>query len=224
MQPRFRGQPRRALTLSGLRLWNLIKGQRGVNDVLVLGISGSPRPNGNTAYAVRRALEVIRGEGLETEYISLSGKGIAFCTGCWGCRATHSCVIDDDMAPIYEALRRCQGLLLGSPVYMGMVSGQLKAMMDRTILFRLGGVFELSGKVGAGIACGAFRNGGQELTLQSIHTYLLQQDMYPIADGSPFSHSGAAISGNAEQDELGLRTVDNLARRLAAAVKRWQGR
>jgi multimeric flavodoxin WrbA len=97
-------------------------------------------------------------------------------------------------------------------------------MMDRTVLLRVGGVFELSGKVGAGIACGGFRNGGQELVLQNIHTYLLQLDVLVIADGPPFSHSGAAIAGVIEQDELGLRTVDNLARRLATAVKRCRGR
>jgi multimeric flavodoxin WrbA len=191
--------------------------------MLVLGISGSPRPNGNTANAVRRALEVIKGEGLQTQFISLAGKSIAYCTGCWACRATHACVIDDDMTAICEAIRACDGLIIGSPVYMGMVSGQLKVMMDRSVLFRVGGAFELSGKVGAGIACGGFRNGGQELALQNIHTFLLQLDMLAIADGPPFSHSGAAIAGVAEQDELGLRTVDSLARRLAAAVKRCRG-
>ena len=188
--------------------------------MLILGISGSPRQNGNTAHAVRHALEVIRDEGLQTEFISLAGLNIGYCTGCWACRATHTCVIRDDMTPIYDAMRRCSGLLLGSPVYMGLVTAQLKAMMDRTVLFRVGGVFELSGKVGAGIACGGFRNGGQELVLQSIHTYLLQQDMAAVSDGPPFSHSGAAIGGVAEQDELGMRTVENVARRLATAVKR----
>lgn len=188
--------------------------------MLVLGIAGSPRLNGNTAHAVQRALEVVAGEGVETELITLADKNIGFCTGCYACRATHTCVIDDDMPAIYEALRRCDGLILGSPVYMGLVSAQLKAFMDRTILFRLGGPFELSGKVGAGIACGAFRNGGQERVLQDIHTFLLQQDMYVVSDGQPFSHFGAAICGLAEQDELGMRTVEHMARRVAAAVKR----
>jgi multimeric flavodoxin WrbA len=188
--------------------------------VRVLGISGSPRLDGNTAQAVQRALAIVKGEGIETEFISLAGKEIAYCTGCWACRATHACVTDDDMTLIYEALRRCDGLILGSPVYMGLVSGLLKVMMDRTVLFRVGGVFELSGKVGGGIACGGFRNGGQEAVLQQIHTFLMQQDMYVVADGSPFSHFGAAISGLTEQDELGLRTVDNLAKRVATAVKK----
>lgn len=95
----------------------------------------------------------------------------------------------------------------------------MKVMMDRTVLFRTGGRFMLSGKVGAGIACGGFRNGGQELTLQAMHTYFLQQDMYAIADGPRYSHSGAAIAGKAETDEVGLVTVENVARRLARAVK-----
>lgn len=192
--------------------------------MLVLGISGSPRLNGNTTFAVRRALEVIGREGLDTEFISLAGTNIGYCTGCWGCRATHTCVIEDDMVPIYEAVRRCDGLILGTPVYMGLVSGQLKVLMDRTVLFRVGGAFELSGKVGAGIACGGFRNGGQELALQNIHTFLLQQDMLAVADGPPFSHCGAAIAGVAEQDELGLRTVDSVALRLAEAARRCRGR
>jgi len=124
------------------------------------------------------------------------------------------------MVPIYEAMRRCDGMILASPVYMGLVNGQMKVMMDRTVVFRTGGRFELSGRVGAGIACGGFRNGGQELTLQSMHTYFLQQDMYAIADGPRFSHSGAAIVGRAAEDRVGLQTVENLALRVAQAVKR----
>ena len=71
------------------------------------------------------------------------------------------------------------------------VSQSMKAIVDRTVLLRTGGGFELTGKVGAGIACGGFRNGGQELTLQSMHTFFLQQDMFAIADGPRYSHSGA---------------------------------
>ena len=183
----------------------------------VLGICGSPHPDGNTAYSLRRALDLIRGLGIATEYVSLANRDITPCDGCFACRR-GACVHDDGMASIYEALRRCDGLILASPVYMGLVTGQMKVFMDRTVVFRTGGRFELSGKVGAGIACGGFRNGGQELTLQAMHIYFLQQDMYAIADGPRFSHSGAAIAGNAGDDVIGLTTVDNLARRVARAV------
>ena len=185
----------------------------------VLGISSSPHLDGNSAYALRSALNVIEQRGIETAYISLADKEITPCDGCFTCRRGE-CVHKDDMVPIYEAMRRCDGLVLSSPVYMGLVNGQMKVMMDRTVVFRTGGRFELSGRVGAGIACGGFRNGGQELTLQSMHTYFLQQDMYAIADGPRFSHSGAAIVGRASEDRVGLQTVENLALRVAQAVKR----
>jgi multimeric flavodoxin WrbA len=186
--------------------------------VNVLGINGSPHLNGNTAYALHYALQVIEKQGIETTYITLADKQIAPCDGCFACRAGE-CVYDDDMTPIYEALLHCDSLILASPVYMGLITGQLKVMMDRTVRCRTGGRFELSGKVGAGIACGGFRNGGQELTLQSIHTYLLQQDIYAIADGPGYSHSGAAIVGRASEDQIGLKTVENMALRIAQAVK-----
>jgi multimeric flavodoxin WrbA len=185
----------------------------------VLGICGSPHAQGNSAYALRRALDIIEGEGIEVAYVSLADKYILPCDGCFACRAGE-CVHEDDMAPIYEALRRCDGLILASPVYMGLVTGQMKVMMDRTVVFRAGSRFELSGKAGAGIACGGFRNGGQELTLQCMHTFFLQQDMYTIADGPPFSHSGATLVGRVAEDELGLQTAEDLALRMAHAVRR----
>ena len=101
---------------------------------------------------------------------------------------------------------------------MGMVTGQMKTMMDRTVMLRVGGEFELSEKVGAGIACGVFRNGGQELTLQCMHTFFLQQDMFAIADGPRFSHSGATIVGDAREDKLGLNTVENLADKITCVL------
>jgi len=73
---------------------------------------------------------------------------------------------------------------------------------------------ELSGKTGCGIACGGFRNGGQETTLQNIHTFLLQQNIKAISDGFPYSHAGAAIVGNAAEDTLGLETIENMTKNL----------
>ena len=185
----------------------------------VLGVCGSPHKRGNTAFALRKALEIIGSEGIATSYISLAEVRISPCDGCFACRK-GTCVLEDDMTDIYAAIRHCDGLILASPVYMGLVSGQMKVMMDRTVLFRAAGQFELSGKVGAGIACGGFRNGGQELTLQCMHTFFLQQDMYAIADGPPLSHSGATVAGRAVEDELGIRTVENIAKRVVQALGR----
>lgn len=186
----------------------------------VLGIAGSPNQKGNTAYAVQYALDILAKAGITTRFISLADKTIHPCTGCWHCTTHRDCIFEDDMAEIADALRWCDGLIIGSPVYFGMVSGQTKVMMDRCVMLRAfrDAPFELAGKVGGGIACGGFRNGGQEITLQNIQTFLLQHNMHAISDGPGYSHSGAAIVGKAQKDELGLQTVHNLAVNLIAQL------
>ena len=63
----------------------------------ILGISGSPNESGNTAYAVRYALEILEKQGMDTSYISLATKEIHPCIGCWKCTKTRKCHFDDDM-------------------------------------------------------------------------------------------------------------------------------
>ncbi|MCD4751616.1 MAG: flavodoxin family protein [Anaerolineaceae bacterium] len=182
----------------------------------ILAINGSPRTNGNTAYALTYALSRFQELGVETKLIQLAGLEIKPCRGCFQCIG-HDCVHEDDMKPVEEAMRWCDGLVLGSPVYMGMVTGQLKMMMDRSVVLRLND-WQMSGKVGGGIACGHFRNGGQELTLQNMQTFFLQQDMVAVADGPEFSHSGATIVGEASEDSLGLQTIDNLVTKIVKTI------
>lgn len=186
----------------------------------ILGISGSPNENGNTAYAVNYALDILQKDGFNIQYMSLAGKDIHPCIACWKCTKTGKCIFDDDMDEIIKSLEWCEGLILGSPVYFGLITGQMKVMMDRCVPVRTAGKFALAGKVGAGIVCGGFRNGGQELTLQCIHTFLLQQNMLAISDGPPYSHSGAAIAGRAQDDEIGMKTVLNLAKNMGYMLKK----
>ena len=81
----------------------------------ILGINGSPHEDGNTAYALRYALRQLAAACAETTYIGLAGKTINYCDGCFACNS-GACVYDDDMAPILDAMRRCDCLLLASPV------------------------------------------------------------------------------------------------------------
>ena len=184
----------------------------------VTAINGSPHGDGNTSFSLGHALTRLERAGVETERIDLRDHDIRFCKGCFSCKS-GKCAQDDDMQKILASLLACDCLLLASPVYMGFVTGMMKTFMDRTVILRVRSGFELSGKVGAGIACGGFRNGGQELTLQTMHTFFLQQDMYAVADGPPFSHSGAGIVGKAAEDEVGLRTIDNLVDRIVKGMR-----
>ena len=188
----------------------------------VLGISGSPRAKGDTVYAVRYALDVIEQQGLNTNFVSLAGKDIKPCTGCWRCEKDYACWQDDDMEEILRAMRWCHGLVIGSPVYFGLITGQLKTMMDRCIVMRpnYGDDLPMSGKIGGAIACAASRNGGQEIAIQNIQTFLLQMNMRVISDGPSYSHSGGTLVGKASEDSWGLETVRNLAMNMVTMLKR----
>jgi multimeric flavodoxin WrbA len=187
----------------------------------ILGISGSRRSEGNTAFAVRRALSVVREEGAEAVYVSLAGRRIEPCLGCWSCADSGLCVHNDDMNGILEEMRRADGVIIGSPVYFGLVSSQLKTAMERCVALRPSyeKPYAMSGKVGAGIACAGFRHGGQEITLQNIAVFFMQLHMMAVSDGPGFSHSGAAIAGEAKDDALGLRMTENLARNMVLTLR-----
>jgi len=182
----------------------------------ILGISGSPNKNGNTAYAVQYALDTLKQRGFDIKYISLSQKTIHPCIGCFKCAKDLKCWQKDDMEEIINALYWCDGILLGSPVYFGMVCGQMKTMMDRCVAIRAtyGDNFPLTGKIGGGIACANSRNGGQETTLQNLQTFLLQLNIQVASDGPSYCHSGGTIVREAAKDTWGLETVNNLANNI----------
>ena len=51
----------------------------------VLMINGSPRPNGNTATALREMEKIFQQEGVETEIIHVGNKDIRSCIACGKC-------------------------------------------------------------------------------------------------------------------------------------------
>jgi multimeric flavodoxin WrbA len=92
----------------------------------VVGINGSPRTDGNTAFAVRKALE---GTGAEFSYFDLND--VAPCNSCFACKKTQKCVVEDGMQPIYRALEESQLLVVGSPIYLDYVSAQTWIFVNR---------------------------------------------------------------------------------------------
>jgi len=139
----------------------------------VLGIVGSPRKGGNTEILVEEALTVTREAGAQNEIILLADKKIAGCDGCNSCIKTGVCKIQDDMQSIYQQLEAADGIIFGSPVYFGSVTSQLKALIDRTYLYRPG--MRLKGKVAAPIVALRRVGGGQTRTL--LYGYFMAQGM-----------------------------------------------
>jgi multimeric flavodoxin WrbA len=102
----------------------------------VLLLSGSRNREGQTARAAKALLAGSESGGAETSLIFLPEQEIACCRQCdadgWGeCRAEGTCVIEDDLPGILDAMRGADLLAFATPVYYGSLSESLRACLDR---------------------------------------------------------------------------------------------
>ena len=106
--------------------------------IKVLGILGSPCPDGNTAVLLDAVLEGARDAGAQVERIDLQQLRIDPCDGCRKCDRTGNCArVNDDMRVLYKMIRVVDAIVLASPIYFMGVSAQLKALIDRCQCFWL---------------------------------------------------------------------------------------
>jgi len=123
----------------------------------ILGLSFSPRKNGNTMILLDEALKGAKQEGAEVELYSVADKTIKPCDGCRACAKTGICHIKDDMQGLYDKLLESDGIIFGTPVYFYTMTAQAKTVIDRTIAFstperslanKVGGVIVVAGSQG----------------------------------------------------------------------------
>lgn len=195
----------------------------------IIGVCCSPRSRKSTYEAMSACLAAAgETEGVATRLIELAGKTVGPCLDCGVCKEGLNCSIDDDFGEIVEAFRdpSFAGLIVGTPVYFGMMTAQCKAFLDRSVMFRRNG-WMLRDKVGGVLAVGRVRNGGQELAIQAVRTAMLCHDMVCVSDGRPTAHFGAALWSGAEgglaADREGLETARNLGRRVAEMTRHVHG-
>lgn len=99
--------------------------------MLVLGIAGSPRRNGNSELLLDEALTGAQQQGATVEKVVLSTLKYSPCISCGACEKTGNCVQDDDMQPLYEKIGAADALIFASPIYFYSVSAWAKAAIDR---------------------------------------------------------------------------------------------
>jgi multimeric flavodoxin WrbA len=151
----------------------------GGNAMKILGITCSPRKNGNTEILMRQALEAAGMEGCETDMFRMSEKEVAPCDACQTCFETGSCIIQDDMQELYGMLESADGIIFGTPVYFGSVSAQGKAVMDR--MFALLQQRALRGKVAGALV--VTRRVGAIQTRSLLYSFCIAQGMI-VAGGA----------------------------------------
>jgi multimeric flavodoxin WrbA len=185
----------------------------------VVAFNGSARKDGNTAILLKRVLAALESEGIETELIQLAGQPIRGCTACRICLETKNqkCAINDDNVNAYiQKIADADGVLLGSPVYFGMMSAEMKALIDRVGYVARGNGDMLKRKVGAAVV--AVRRAGGMTTFDAINHFFLISQM--IVPGSSYWNIGVGNKkGEVVNDEEGMRTMDDLGRNIAWLMK-----
>ena len=94
-------------------------------------ISTSPRRNSNSEALANAFAKGSAESGNDVESISLRGKDMRFCLGCFTCQKTGKCVIRDDMNEIVLKMEQADVLVFATPIYYYEMSGQMKTLLDR---------------------------------------------------------------------------------------------
>ncbi|MGI5921648.1 MAG: flavodoxin family protein [Syntrophomonadaceae bacterium] len=190
-----------------------------MTKALIVAINGSPNRDGNTSFMLREALSECEKMEAETRLIqcrdALKDQRNPFCQAC-SSPCSGKCLEGKEIKKYYELISQADGLLVGSPVYFGTLTGQLKAFWDKTRLIR--GEKRLLNVVGGALAVGGSRFGGQETTLRAIHDIFLVHGMIIVGDGyqeDDCGHIGAAAQRPAQEDMNGIKRAHILGKRVA---------
>ena len=179
----------------------------------VLLINGSPKVNGNTAFALAQMQEVFAEQGIETELIQVGNQNIRGCIGCGSCYKAGKCVFDDLVNEVAQKFEEADGMVVGSPVYFASANATLIAFLDRLFYSTR---IDKRMKVGACVTVA--RRGGCSSTFDELNKYFTISGM-PVASSHYWNSIHGAKPGEAAQDPEGIATVRNLARNMAFLIK-----
>lgn len=198
--------------------------------VKILGVCGSPR-KGATEYALNVALEAAAETGdVEVHLLTLRGRSIHHCVQCDKCLAENKdrcLVFHDDMDELYDMFYEADGYLMASPVYQMNYTATLAAYLNRfrsAYLKLIENPAVFSHKVGAAIAVGGMRNGGQEMTINAIHNFYNSFGI-TVVNGGMGCYAGPSIwsqnrkAEGVKDDEIGIGHLKLIGRNIAEKAK-----
>ena len=174
----------------------------------VLMINGSPKPNGNTAIALREMEHIFVQEGIQVETVHVGNRDIRGCIGCNKCMEAGKCVFDDlvnETAPKFEA---CDGLVVGTPVYYASANATLVAFLTRLFYSTH---FDKTMKVGAAVV--AARRGGLSATFDELNKYFTISSM-PVVSSQYWNAVHGNTPDEVKQDLEGMQIMRTLARNM----------
>ncbi len=186
----------------------------------VVAFNGSPRGDSNTAILIRHVLAELQEEGIETEMVSLAGRPLRGCLGCYKCYINQDrrCVqARDALNSHVEKMIGADAIILGSPVFVASVPAEMKALIDRAVMVNKANGGLLRRKVGAAVV--AVRRGGMVTAFDTLNHFFLLSEM--IVPGSSYwSFAFGLEKGDVDRDREGMQTMQVLGRNMAWLLKK----
>jgi multimeric flavodoxin WrbA len=181
----------------------------------VLAVNGSARREGNTSLLIEAVFAPLRDAGVECELVELAGRDVRGCTACGKCtsKADGKCYgRRDDGNEIIERLAAADGIILGSPVYFGDVTAEIKALMDRAGYVGRAKRDMFMRKPGAAVV--AVRRAGGMHAFDTLNHFFSIAEMVTV--GSSYWNIGIGRErGDVESDAEGMRTMHRLGENMA---------
>ena len=103
----------------------------------IIIIDGGPRKNFNTVSMLQKFADGASSvsEDVEVKTVRLYGLDYKGCMSCMACKikgkASNVCKFRDALTPVLEDIADADGLVLGSPIYFGDVTGQMRTFLER---------------------------------------------------------------------------------------------
>ena len=107
----------------------------------IVAVNAGPRKGWNTDTLIGEAVRGARDAGAEVERFDLFRlERYTGCISCFGCKREKNkghCVCRDGLTPVLDAIRESDGLIVGSPNYLGEMTASFRALYERLIFQNL---------------------------------------------------------------------------------------
>ena len=181
----------------------------------VMAFNGSPHTDGAVAKGISIMADELGKAGIEVEIAHIGHRQIPGCIGCMECwKLGNGCtVIGDPVLWAHEKVKTADGIILGSPVYLGGVAGTFKSFLDRLFF---SGSKDMSHKIGATVV--SLRRTGGISVFHQLNNYFNFAQMV-ITPSVYWSVVHGSNADEMERDLEGVQTLEAQARNMAWLIK-----
>lgn len=107
----------------------------------IVAVNAGPRKGWNTDTLITEAMKGAEAAGAQVEKFDLFRlEKYTGCISCFGCKKEKfkgHCICRDGLTPVLDAIRGSDGLIIGSPNYLGDLTASFRALYERLIFQNL---------------------------------------------------------------------------------------